>query len=1192
MTLRVDGAENMRPYPGLASFTAADAEFFFGREAEVETLWKKLQRPHLLGLIGPSGAGKSSFLHAGLLPAQPEGWRYVSCQPDDAPFRSLAQALMPDLAGDLESMQELLRFEELDTAVRVIARWRAGADEALIIVDQFEELFTLNPPETQRRFSELLGRLPLEADVRVLLSMRDDFLLRCHEHPALAPLFSELTPLHAPSGAALRRALVQPALACGYRFETEALVDEMLGEVAEERGALPLLAFAASRLWEKRDRQEGTLTRAAYEDVGGVSGALAQHAEATLESLGAHRREQVREIFRNLVTIEGTRATRKMSELMSVFDEPEAAREVVNALIDARLLTSYEVPGDEGEADSHRVEIVHESLLAAWPRLVRWQTQDADGAQLRDQVRQASKVWEDRGRPDDLLWTGTSWREHQLWRERYPGGLSAAEEAFSRAMGAKAARRKLQRRVVLSAIFASLVVVLLVFGTLWRQSDEARLEAIAQTRRAEASKLLALGQLEFGASPTAAVAYALASLELADTPAARRFALKALWQGPTAITLEPSVDRPYRSAFSPNGQWLVVGGYGGEVALYSRNGGAPKVFDAHGGRIEIAGFAPASDRFATYGTDYKLRIWSVTGGKALQTIDLSGEIGYSLIRMPRSGYDLVGITSGGEDSPVLVKAWSLDGGEPQILGKLELSGPRAVDLDADGERLVYAEGKRVLITAITELATGTPRLVGEHDADITNVRIFAGGERVAVSDRSGEIRIWSLTAGARVPLRVITVGGEGAAEISKVADTSKIDGDAQGSWLSHPYLNEILLWRLNGPPDAEPLILRPPGGSLQINDIDFDPSGQWLLTTNFNGVTLWPLAGRHSTVLKSPAGMSHGIAVAPDGSWVAGLSTDGYLWVFPLTGSGRAYTRPVGPTIYGTVAAHPDGRHVLVGTGSSPGLIYLVPVSREGEVRIFKGFKADALTTAVSADGRLVAASGGVSLPEEGVIRIWDLESGAVQVLDPGDRVTINSIAFTPDGRLISGGAKGVRIWNLADGSSTILRKWTENMGLAAVSGDGKKVLSAGFNFRSGNNGMVLHDLESGESRPLVGFGKGFGGLDERGEWVLSGDQEGVARIGPVSSEEPHLLLGHKQSLLYVGQFMPDGKRVITTDMGGTLRIWEIPQGRPFHTLPLAELLARLRALTNMRVARDEDSATGYVLKPGPFPGWEKVPTW
>jgi serine/threonine protein kinase len=270
VTHRLPGFEDRHPYPGLASFTKEDAEYFFGREVEVEAVWKKLKRPRLLALIGPSGAGKSSFLRAGILPTVPPGWRVILSTPGHRPFSALAESLLPAFAGDMEAIQSFLRFDEPETAISLFSAWRRKSEHALLIVDQFEELFTLNPPEVQETFAALLGRLVLEGDVHVLLSLRDDFLFHCQKHEALSPVFSELTPLGTLSPSALRRALVQPALACGYRFEDDALVEEMVSEVSHERGVLPLLAFAASRLWEKRDRERGLLTREAYREIGGV----------------------------------------------------------------------------------------------------------------------------------------------------------------------------------------------------------------------------------------------------------------------------------------------------------------------------------------------------------------------------------------------------------------------------------------------------------------------------------------------------------------------------------------------------------------------------------------------------------------------------------------------------------------------------------------------------------------------------------------------------------------------------------------------------------------------------------------------------------------------------------------------------------------------------------------------------------
>lgn len=249
----------------------------------------------MLAVIGPSGAGKTSFVRAGVVASRPAEWGAIVCTPGAAPLRGLGQALAPELSPDPDALRKLVGFDDQETAFELVSRWRKDHAEALLVVDQFEELFTLNPPEVQARFAALLGRLAREEDVHVLLSVRDDFLIRCSEQAPLAPIFAELTPLPGLSREGLRRALVEPARSRGYRFEDESLVEEMLGAVEGTRAPLPLLAFAVSRLWERRDREKKALTRHAYEQIGGVEGALAQHAERrSTTSEGSVRRSSGR----------------------------------------------------------------------------------------------------------------------------------------------------------------------------------------------------------------------------------------------------------------------------------------------------------------------------------------------------------------------------------------------------------------------------------------------------------------------------------------------------------------------------------------------------------------------------------------------------------------------------------------------------------------------------------------------------------------------------------------------------------------------------------------------------------------------------------------------------------------------------------------------------------------------------------
>jgi hypothetical protein len=316
---------------------------------------------------------------------------------------------------------------------------------------------------------------------------------------------------------------------------------------------------------------------------------LAQHAEATIDRIGAERIPIVREIFRNLVTAEGTRAVCEWDELLSVFGDDagtetvgkgfvpnrEVAEEVLRELIDARLLTSYEVREEDREP-TRRVEIIHESLLGNWPRLVRWQAQDEEGALLRDQLKQAARTWDEHGRNDDTLWTGSAYREFAVWRERYPGGLTEVEDAFAEAMTVFSMRRRRRRRIVVSAVFAVLLAGLAVVGSFWQRS-------VREARRAEASKLAALGQLRLESDPTEALALATASLELADNKEARVLAVRALWESPPAreLDLSSGTFAGQLMTFSPDGRNLAVSGYPSDVQVWADDGTGPLLLGGH-----------------------------------------------------------------------------------------------------------------------------------------------------------------------------------------------------------------------------------------------------------------------------------------------------------------------------------------------------------------------------------------------------------------------------------------------------------------------------------------------------------------------------------------------------------------------------------------------------------------------------------
>ncbi len=1233
VTLRVEGAEDLHPYPGLASFTEDDAEYFFGREAEVEQMWRKLEGPtRMLGLVGPSGAGKTSFLQAGLIANAGSGWVCLTCKPGTSPQLALSRALAPEMTGDVDAMDLLLRFDDPEIAIEVVSRWGQRSQHAVVIVDQFEELYTQNGLEEQRRFAELLNRLVLDSDVHVLLSMRDDFLLRCHDHEALAPLFSDLTPLRPPAGAALRRALVQPATKCGYRFEDDDLIDEMLAEVEGERGALPLLAFAAARLWEMRDRDTGLLTREAYRDIGGVGGALAQHAEATIDRIGVEKIPIVRELFRNLVTAEGTRAVREWNELLSVFSEShiEPPEDVLRALVDARLLTSYEVREDENEP-TRRVEIIHESLLANWPRLVRWQTQDADGAQLRDQLRQAAQTWEERGRSDDMIWTGSSYREFASWRERYPGGLSDTEEAFSNAMTALAGRRRRSRRVVVAAGFAILLAGLAIVGSFWQRS-------VLEANRAEAATLLSQAQLELESYPSAAVAYATASLELADNPESRLLALEALWKGPTAYVVSeiPS----FRIEFTPDGQWLVqttdAAPYG--LHVIGAEGADEVLEDVHDG---WAGLAMALDSgvFATFpsgGRDPSepFALWSAPEKKLLA----KGRSGYPNNTL--GVYDDLArkrfLLLAEDEGRFFVDALNFEG-ISERLGEIPFD-PRSTHRCGhapNGEWFAIVNDHHVSVVEVGDHSLSELRRLDHIEGPVADIECDPLGQFIAASYGDGKIRLWDLAG--QSPPRVID-GPPGITGIRITGDgsmleTIKYQGDTAETWIwsletkaptmlrhidlgtasgfsgwtvnpmRHQLVSvfnadgKIRLWPLSAPADSEPVLLRKSDIGAQ-RMVAVHPTGDWVASSYTNGLAIWPVSRSYPVIIDRYQESIANLAFAPDGRWLVASSVNasGTVRLWQLAGDSlpsASIIHEAQTYAYG-LSVSPDGEQILLGKFLGVDLLSLNEHPPQALPGAGIGFVVGGV--AISPDGMLGAASTRPEGSATSVITVWDLASHEVaKVLETG-HVWERLIHFGENGRLLSEGESGLWRWDLETGAAELLLDESIGVGVASSNGARAFLILVGADkgiFPTGR--AVVHDVDSGLTTPLDSHGDRIAAVatDAEGIIVVSGDEDGVIRVGPADGGEPHALLGHSGQIRALA-VDPLGRWIASSGQDNTIRLWPMPDlsKPPLHALPREELIAKLKTLTNLRVVRDSKSSTGWKLTVGPFPGWETVPAW
>jgi len=485
------------PYPGLVAFDEADANKFFGREPDIRRAAHRLRDVPLLTVIGPSGAGKSSFVRAGLIPALRDSnteWESMVIRPGRDPMRRLA-ALLARLTApeaDREENAELTRalleqlYEEpglLGSILRGVAEERGGY--SLLFVDQFEELYTLVEDASERAaFAAcLLGAADDAASpVRVVLSLRTDFLDRAEQTAELMDAAMRgLLFLPSLGSRQLEEALLQPAQLAGHEFESSEVVSRIVADLEEASCPLPLLQFAAAKLWSDRDRDRRRLTEASYEAMGGIGGALAAHADQTLNELAPSQQRLVRLLFQRLVTTESTRAFCEVSEMLALADDSTETQAVIDRLVDSRLIMV------DTDAATPTLEIVHESLISSWPVLARWIEADREDVAFLAQLRTAAKQWQDKGQPDGLLWRDEALDDARRWRQRAPDqNLPERERDYLNAafeLAERAQRRR--RRTVLGAFVGTLAIAAgAIVAMLWIAGAERAAQAEAERARA------------------------------------------------------------------------------------------------------------------------------------------------------------------------------------------------------------------------------------------------------------------------------------------------------------------------------------------------------------------------------------------------------------------------------------------------------------------------------------------------------------------------------------------------------------------------------------------------------------------------------------------------------------------------------------------------------------------------------------
>ena len=962
------GAEDACPYKGLASFEEHDWASFFGRERLVGELAARTVQFGVLGLVGASGSGKSSLVAAGLLPSLGAGllpgserWVHAVMRPGEHPMASLASALA--VVGPTIEPED----DPLAAATNAI-----GADDRLVlVVDQFEEVFTLCDTEEERaRFIASLGAAADSPDrCVVVLTVRSDFYGHVAPYPSLAEPMSENHVLIGPmSRDELRRAIELPARRAGLRLE-ESLVDALVEEVADEPGGLPLLSTALVELWQAREG--GWIRIEAYERTGGVKGAVARLAESAYEQLSDTERDAARRIFLRLVVSDGDTVTRRRADVEEFDPErDELSLRVITRLARDRLLTL----GDG------TVEIAHEALVREWPRLAAWLEEDHQGRHVRQQLGESARHWGGRGRDPSELFRGARLLATLDWAGAHAPELNELEREFlaesrlaSEQEAGKQRRTNQRLRGLLAGVAVFLVLALIAGGLALVQRGKARASADA----AEARRLGAQAVTEDELDLSLLVAAQGRSLE--DSTDTRSTLLASLLKAPGAISvLRGTGDRVLKILSSADRRTFVATDNIGGVAVYDAESlalrriaklpdsaavsvrpdglsavgaladpetGRPEFafVDLETGNVRIepqrAGEVICCDAVA-YQSDGRSfvtledrghgPVWVRYDptGRELESAPLDDTIGTeAALSVTPEGSRIV-LESDGRVSFFDARTFEPDGG---------VQASFAFDVSPDGRTLAYGteDGRLVLVDLRTR---DHHDALGRHTAAVTGVGFSPDGRTIVSTGDDRDVIVWDAVSGN---LREILHGHAG---------------------------------RAFGPA--------------------FDPSGRTAFTVGLDGkVIAWDLTGERRLAQRSswiqPAALGFEfdpiLAVSPDGSTVAYRTAENEVAVSE-TGS-----------------VEPRWQHDPWSEQRFENLVSEQPES-------YRPFVTPAISSlAFSPDGRTLAVSG-----EHQEIVLYEASDGTELQRWSASRVGwVNNVSFAPDGDIVTSSDDGrVTIWD------------------------------------------------------------------------------------------------------------------------------------------------------------------------------------
>jgi WD40 repeat protein/class 3 adenylate cyclase len=1161
----VPGAIAPNPYKGLRAFEEGDAVDFFGREELVHQLVDRVADTRFLAVVGPSGSGKSSVVRAGLIPALRRGavagsdtWRIADMFPGSNPLDGLEAALLRAAPEPPASLMDQLARDEHGLHRAVLRLLPSDGSELVLVIDQFEEVFTLVEDEAAR--THFLGSLEAavtdpHSRLRVIATLRADF----YDRPLLSRGFAELfrsrveavIPL---SPDELERAISGPAKRVDVSLEP-GLVAAMLRDVAEEPGALPLMEYALTELFDRRDGR--ILTLDSYREIGGVSGALGRRAEELFAGVDDDGQRAARQLFLRLVALgEGTEDTRRRvhrAEVTSLDVDQKAMANVIDTFGASRQL-SFDRDATSG---APTIELAHEAMLTAWPRLHRWIDAAREDLRVERRLAAAAREWIEADRDPSFLLQGSRLEQAASWADAAGIAVTPEEREYLEASEADRERRtaeeaaresheaELERRSYrrLRALVAVLAVAALVAVGLTVFATTQRGHAQEQERRATARELAAASVANLDVDPERSILLALEAVDTTREPdgTALPEAVEALHRAViTSRIVLTREDLGGTVDWSPEGVFVTEGPENtGRIDLRDvTTGDSVRAWDGHpNSDVNDVRFSDDGSMLASTGDDGFLKIWDPDTGEEIASVSgTTGAVGQSFDADGR----LVAATWP-EDGIVRV-AEAGTGDIVRTFTGLD-AFPFDTALSPDGSRLAVASAD-VDSASVFDVRTG--RLVFElprHTYSVNSVSWSPDGRWIATGAGDSSVRIWNASTGkleerllghtgvvttvdwSPDSRSIVSAGSDGTARVWKIElhptrGTVEVEGrqvnllasqqtqsgvfaafspDGQRVLTGDIGIGEAGIWDLSVRGDAE--VANFPTDYLAPVDVAYLPDGRIVASHDRGSVAIWDVRRTMEPVKTLGPGIGSEepvllIAANPDGQLLAIVrNLAGNVSVWNVETGAMAFDFDVEEDVITSIDWSPDGRYLAV--GGYNGSLTVLDAENDGHPRVV-GYEPEphiVQAVAFAADGRTIAtASFNNPHPDTSHVSLWDWRAGKV-----------------------------VRTLDAA--------------GVTALDGSGNR-LAMGF-----HDGTVeIRDVSTGEVERSFHAGSVtvmnvvFSPDDEL---LATSGEDATVRLFDAGGEQLLALRGH-EFLVSGLDFSPDGKRLASAAPDGVVRVWAL----------------------------------------------------